>query len=279
MIQTTRSYRHSVPPSSEHLAYKFRIEFDNSSPYWVFAIHDGHEVDSALASCMAIASADRLREEDPFTAQIGNLPTNKFIVGTSRFQLDLNREKEDAVYLRPEQAWGLHVWKDSLPEERLDALYALYDELYQLVRQVIQKTIEKHGYFVVYDIHSYNVRRQGPHEIVDTQSNPEINLGTAHNQPKWSGLTRLFIESIRQQSRPDHNIDVRENVKFKGGKLSRFINREFGDHGCVFSIEFRKDFMDEWTGKPFIENIQFHNDVLLGTLPMLDTYFTNENRR
>ena len=37
---------------------------------------------------------------------------NTQIIGThSRFEVDLNRPREKAVYIKPEDAWGLEVWK------------------------------------------------------------------------------------------------------------------------------------------------------------------------
>jgi hypothetical protein len=39
-----------------------------SGPLMATAIHDGHQVRQEVERLMAITSADRLREEDPFTA-------------------------------------------------------------------------------------------------------------------------------------------------------------------------------------------------------------------
>ena len=43
-------------------------------------------------------------------------------------------------------------------------------------------------------------------------------------------------------------MDVRENVRFRGGELSRWVNERYRDRGCALAIEFKKMFMDEWTG-------------------------------
>src|SRR5690606_30996681 len=91
------------------------------SPFWAFAIHDGHQIEEELMPYMRLSETERLREEDPFTAAMAELPINQFIVGSSRFQLDINRNLENAIYLTPEQAWGLDVW-NQLPEaERSEA--------------------------------------------------------------------------------------------------------------------------------------------------------------
>ncbi|PVH24313.1 hypothetical protein [Sphingobacterium corticibacter] len=88
------------------MEYIHLIEKTNS-PFWAFAIHDGHQIDDALLPYLVADDDTRLREEDPQTGTLAELPFNRFISATSRFQLDLNRIRKDAVYLRPEQAWGI----------------------------------------------------------------------------------------------------------------------------------------------------------------------------
>src|SRR5690606_9247813 len=134
------------------------------------------------------------------------------------------------------------------------------------IETLIQRTIDDHGYFVVFDIHSYNCKRSGPLEEVDHEANPQINLGTIYNHPKWRPLIQYFMTSIQNQTHLSQSIDIRENVKFKGGYLSKFINEKFGEKGCVLSIEFRKDFMNEWTGLPYQPIILEYKQLLLRTL-------------
>ena len=45
------------------------------------------------------------------------------------------------------------------------------------------------------------------------------------------------------------HLDVRENVRFKGGYMSRWINERYAGRGCALAIEMKKIFMDEWTGE------------------------------
>ena len=254
----------------------YHYQFENyTSPFWAFAIHDGHHIDPDLEPYLQISPEDRLREEDPYTAILAELPFNRFICGTSRFQLDLNRNKAGALYLSPEQSWGIQVWQHQLPPQVKDQLYHSYDELYSKIEQQIQKTIDRYGYFVVYDIHSYNARRDGPNTTIDTVNNPQINIGTAHNAEKWEGLTRLLLDTLRT-GKDGQVYDVRENVKFKGGFLSAYLNDKFGDKGCIFSIEFRKDFMNEWTGEVFPQKLQEYKQLLMQSIETLESYFAYE---
>lgn len=248
------------------------------SPFWAFAIHDGQQIDPFIDPYINLNESERLREEDPFTAVMAELPMNQFIVGSSRFQLDLNRKIEDSVYLRPDQAWGLQVWKDSLPENIVTELYLDHKNIYQEIEEQIQETIDQYGYFVVYDIHSYNAKRNGSEEEVDTEINPQINLGTAYVDPKWQPLIDQLMGFISKDSLYDGSIDIRENIKFKGGYLSQLINKKFGAYGCVLSIEFRKDFMDEWTGAPDLPRVVSCKQLLMNSIQVLKQYFKNDSR-
>lgn len=256
------------------LTYLYQID-NQESPFWAFAVHDGHHVDPALAPYMAISPQDRLREEDPYTAILAELPCNRFVCGTSRFQIDLNRNKGEALYLRPEQSWGIKVWHNELPSHIKNQIYDIYDNLYKEIELQISETISRFGYFVIFDIHSYNALRDGPTATLDRSSNPQINIGTAHNRDKWRALTNSLLD-ILKKGKDGQTYDVRENVKFKGGFLSAYLNSKFGDKGCIFSIEFRKDFMNEWTGQVFPQKLQEYKQLLMQTMETLESYFAYE---
>ena len=52
--------------------------------------------------------------------------------------------------------------------------------------------------------------------------------------------------------------EVGENIKFDGGGLSVWINETFPEDVCTISLEFKKTFMDEWTG---VADINHVNDL------------------
>lgn len=253
------------------LAIQYKIKNANS-PLWAFAIHDGHEIGEDLLPYVALSDAERLREEDPFTAEIANLPINQFVVNTSRFQLDLNRDVQNAVYLHPKQAWGLQVFRANLPSTYLLELYREHQSIYYTIERHISTTIKRYGYFVILDIHSYNAKRESSTQVVDTEANPQINLGTFYNREKWRELIDDFSNSLKHLKLDNKEIDVRENVKFKGGNLAQHILNQYGELGCVISIEFRKDFMDEWTGKVYLEKLALYNKLLKNVLLSMHKY-------
>ncbi len=244
-------------------------------PVIATAVHDGHALDESLLDCMHLQEHERFREEDPYTAYMADLPCSQVVVGTSRFQTDVNRRREQAIYRKPEDAWGLTVWQPVLPETVTERLLAGYDRFYADVDELLQWTIALFGKFVVLDIHSYNHRREHPEMVANIAENPEINVGTGHNREKWKSFGRRVTRFLSYHRIGGKFVDVRENVKFQGGGFSEWINRYYGAYGCVLSLEFKKTFMDEWTGRVDVEQLMQIRSMLTGCIPflldMLDT--------
>ena len=68
-------------------------------PVVAAAIHDGHRVREEVSKILALTDAERLREEDPFTAIWTEVAETRIIGLQSRFEVDLNRPREKAVYI------------------------------------------------------------------------------------------------------------------------------------------------------------------------------------
>ena len=222
-------------------------------PIVATAIHDGHDLRPSVAEAIALRDADRLREEDPFTGQaVEGVPTH-IIAHRSRFEFDLNRGAEDAVYSTPEQSWGLQVWK-SEPDDRLvNESLQLHAAYYRMLGQVLDDVAATHGGFVLIDVHSYNHRRDGADAPPTPQSDaPDINIGT-FSMPRddWAFLLDPLMEEMRRFDFNGRRLDVRENVAFQGkGAQTRFVHERYPGQGCAIALEFKKFFMDEWTGEP-----------------------------
>jgi N-formylglutamate deformylase len=104
----------------------------------------------------------------------------------------------------------------------------------------------------VLDIHTYNHRRGGPDgKPADPEGNPQVNVGTGTlNRERWAPVIDRFVSDLTSFEFPGGALDVRENVKFFGGNLARWTHENFPESACVISVEFKKFFMDEWTGEP-----------------------------
>lgn len=236
------------------------------------AIHNGHGLRDEVRSHISLSDDERRREEDPFTSKWTHVAKTRIIGHRSRFEVDLNRSRDQAVYRKPEDAWGLEVWKDSVPPAVIDRSLAEYDAFYDAVQKVFEAK-SKDGPFVVYDLHSYNHRRGGPdHPPEDAELNPEINVGTGSmDRKKWAPVVDRFIEVLRSLEIDGRRLDVRENVKFTGGHFSKWTHATFPETACAMAIEFKKTFMDEWTGEPFPHRIEAIRQALEATVdPVLD---------
>ena len=246
------------------------------SPFIATAIHSGHEVRHNISNLFALAAEERLREEDPYTDEWVIIADNQIIGHNSRFELDLNRPRHKAIYRKPEDAWGLNVWKEELSEEFAEESLARYDKFYEDVKRFLKDIQEQHGCFIVYDLHTYNHKREGAEgPAADPGENPEVNIGTGNmNRDKWAPVVDTFIETLSSYNYMGRQLDVRENVKFEGGHFMRWIHENFPDSACVMSIEFKKFFMDEWTGTPDRTQLKEIRNALEATVKPVLLSFT-----
>jgi N-formylglutamate deformylase len=207
-----------------------------NSPLVICAIHDGHTVREELENLFAISENGRLREEDPYTAIWTNNSDNRILVHHSRFEVDINRPKEKAVYQKPEDAWGLKVWKQQLPPEVLERSLKVYDNFYASAKIYFDTLFSIHESVVVYDIHSYNHQREGQGAVADPSTNPDVNLGTANmNREVWKSVVEATTECFKRFDYHGRTLDVRENIKFKGGYFGKWLFEQYADKICPIS--------------------------------------------
>lgn len=244
-----------------------------ASPILATAIHDGHALEPSIAPCMALDGAGRLREEDPFTARmIAGVP-NRITCNMSRFCVDLNRSIDSAVYREPSESWGLTVWQRPLNDTEIEGLRLLHRDYYAVLATVLSGLERRHGQFVVLDVHSYNHRRDGSNSPPTApETAPDINIGTfSMDRARWATVIEAFMDHCRSFRIGGRELDVRENVAFEGrGEQTRFIHERFPRTGCAIAIEFKKFFMDEWTGEPDDESIAEIASLLSSSVPVLE---------
>ncbi|MCL6261011.1 N-formylglutamate amidohydrolase [Aquiflexum sp. TKW24L] len=231
------------------------------SPLVMTAIHEGHAVREELRALFSLDEQGRLREEDPFTGTWANKWDNRIIVNHSRFEVDVNRPREKAVYQVPDDAWGLEVWKKPLSPDDLERSFQVYDDFYSAAKKYFDELFSTHDKIIVFDIHSYNHQREGI--IADPSANPDVNLGTDNmNREVWQPVLNSLMVSFRAFDYGGRNLDVRENIKFKGGYFGKWLFEQYGDDICPISIEFKKIFMDELTGKGFENDIRLISEIV-----------------
>lgn len=239
------------------------------NPLVAAAIHDGHVVREEVRRLMALTAEERLREEDPFTGSWTQVTDTQVIGLRSRFEVDLNRPREKAVYMSQEDSWGLRTWKVEPPQEIVERSLAEYDAFYAEMYRLMRDLEQQHGRFVVFDLHSYNHYREGSSgPPADPEKNPDVNVGTGTmERDRWAPIVDRFIQQLSSFDFLGRTLDVRENVRFRGGNFPRWIHQNFPATGCALAIEVKKFFMDEWTGKPDHEQLKAVRQALESTVP------------
>jgi N-formylglutamate deformylase len=225
------------------------FRFHDPLPLVATAIHAGHDLRPEVARLMALDEPDRLREEDPFTDRVAVRAESHVVMRRSRFEVDLNRPRDEAVYLEPDDCWGLDVWSRTPPPEVVEASLDLYDRFYEQLA-IRLDALAARGPFVVFDVHSYNHRREGPEApAAPTADNPDVNVGTGSmDRRRWAPVVESFIGQLDGTEVGGRPLDVRENVRFRGGNLCRWVHERYPDTGCALALELKKTFMDEWSG-------------------------------
>ena len=245
-------------------------EHTGVDPVMVTAVHSGHALRDELREIMALDENIRLREEDPFTDAWVSISDNYILPERSRFEVDLNRARDEAVYMSPEDAWGLNLWKSPPTHEMQIRSLEEYDAFYLELRKLFDEMQARHSRFVVFDLHAYNHRRYGPDALPqDPNLNPEINIGTGTmDREYWGPVVDRFIDDLRAfDFLGHHQLDVRENVKFVGRQLASWVHSHYPKVACVISVEFKKFYMDEWSGMGDPVQVQAIRQALASTLP------------
>jgi hypothetical protein len=241
-------------------------------PVLATAIHHGTRLRPETAALMRLGEADRVREEDPYTGDmIAPVPT-RVVVHRSRFEVDLNRSRKQAVYRTPEEAWGLQLWRATPPDPLVARSLALHDRFYESLRALLDGLVRDHGHFVLLDVHSYNHRRDGiAGQPTDPARAPDINLGT-HSMPRnrWEPLLGAVERTVRDFDFRGRRLGVGRDVAFQGkGELARFVHAAYPETGCAIALEVKKFYMDEWTGVPHCAEIDALQRLFAALVPAL----------
>lgn len=215
------------------------------------AIHAGHQVRPDLAERMILDRAVRFREEDPYTDRIAAALPSRAAIHASRFEVDLNRPRAGSVYRSPEECWGLEVWDGGALDEAAAATSrTTYDSFYAELAKRLDAMAAR-GPFVIFDVHSYNHRRNGANEPhLPEVENPDLNVGTGSlNRARFGLVVDTAMAALAEHgARNGTHADVRENVRFTGGHMARWAHARYPETAIVLALEYKKTFMDEWTG-------------------------------
>ncbi len=222
--------------------HAFEINIEDYGFFICTAIHNGHHLREALAKNCLLNEAERLYEEDPFTGEMVAAMPITLIALDSRYEYDLNRPPESAVY---EEAWGKTVWQKALSKTEKKISYEKHALFYRILGAVIKKIEALHGNCLVYDLHSYN------HLRIDKET-PTFNIGTEQlNTKKWGKVIKHWHKSLAMVQLP--NLETRsamDEIFWGRGYLASFAKQNF-KHTLVLPTEIKKVFMDENNSEPY----------------------------
>lgn len=231
---------------AEEIGGGFYIKIEEYVPYVCAAIHDGNNFREDLQEKVIHSDHERWYEEDPKTLDfISSFPI--VIAGKdSRFEYDLNRGPETAVY---EDAWGKEVWSEPLTQAQKDESLQKHAQFYEVIHAILTKVEKLFKACVVYDIHSYNWKRHD-------QEVPVFNLGTERiDNKRFGGVKKAFLKGLSSIELPDIQNTTLENDVFKGrGYLLQYVTENF-DNSLVLATEVKKVYCNEETGEYYSQVI------------------------
>ncbi len=220
----------------------FEIKIEDYGFFICTAIHDGHNLREELSDICLLNETDRLYEEDPFTGEMIAAMPITLIALDSRYEYDLNRPTENAVY---EEAWGKSVWKTPLSSSQKQASSERHALFYRVLEAIIKKIELLHGNCLVYDLHSYN-------HIRIEKDTPTFNIGTEQlNTKHWGKVIKHWNKSLAMVQLPNLESRSAINEVFWGrGYLACFVRKHF-KHTLALPTEIKKVFMDENSGEAY----------------------------
>lgn len=218
--------------------YSFTIKIDEYVHYACGAVHDGHQFRKELWDNCLHTEYDRWYEEDPKTKNM--IASHPIVIAgcDSRFEYDLNRIPEDAVF---ETAWGKQLWNTPLPEAMKTKSLKKHAAFYKVVHALINKLEEKFGVCVVYDMHSYNWQRWD-REV------PTWNLGTSNvDNNRFGPSIEAWRQSLSEIKFPKNIPSTSKiNDTFQGnGYFLKYITNNF-KNTLVLATEIAKVYCDEY---------------------------------
>ncbi len=248
--------------------YSFTLKIEEYTHFLCAAVHDGHQFRKELWDKCLRTAYERWYEEDPCTGQMVQSMPMVLIGRDSRFEYDLNRAPDDAIY---EDAWGKKLWKSSLSLDEKERSLTKHREFYYVVEALVAKMEEKFGAAIVFDMHSYNWKRWD-------RPVPVVNLGTVNiDGERFSAFAKAWRDSLSSIELPnDIAATAAINDTFQGnGYFLKFITAHF-DHTLVLATEFSKIYCDELENVIYPEVVHAIEEQLKVKLRNQATLFYND---
>ncbi|WP_350291856.1 N-formylglutamate amidohydrolase [uncultured Croceitalea sp.] len=245
--------------------YSFTLKIDSYAPYICGAVHDGHQFRKSLWDSCLHTEYERWYEEDPCTKQM--IQSHPIVIAgcDSRFEYDLNRAPETAIYT---DAWGKQLWKSPLEKDAKEFSLQKHYNFYRVVKALLEKLESMHKKVLVFDMHSYNWKRWD-REV------PTWNMGTANiDNKRFGNIATSWSAKLGEMQFPNGIKSTSLiNDTFQGnGYFLKYITQNF-TNTLVLATEIAKVYCDELTGIIYPEVVHSVEKQLKELIPLQSQEF------
>ena len=239
--------------------YSFTIKIDAYVPYACGAVHDGHQFRKELWENCIHTAYERWYEEDPETKNM--VKSHPIVIAgcDSRFEYDLNRTPEEAVF---DTAWGKQLWHKPLSEVMKAKSLQKHANFYKVVHALIKTLESKFGFCTVYDMHSYNWKRWD-REV------PTWNLGTSNiDNARFGDVVESWRQSLSEIKFPNgiKSTALINDTFYGNGYFLKYITQNF-KNTLVLATEIAKVYCDEYEQIIFPEVVTAVEKALITRIP------------
>ena len=251
--------------------YSFTLKIESYVPYICGAVHDGHQFRKELWENCLHTEFDRWYEEDPETKNMVNSHPILIAGCDSRFEYDLNRFPEEAVF---ETAWGKQLWKRPLDSIQKQKSLDKHTSFYKVVHALVKKIESKFGAAIVYDMHSYNWQRWD-REV------PTWNLGTSNiDNERFGEIIESWRDMLSKMKLPNgiKSTSAINNTFYGNGYFLRYITKEF-KNTLVLATEIAKVYCDEYNQVIFPEVVASVEEQLRGLIKEHSAQFMRKHSK
>ncbi len=249
--------------------YSFSVKVEKYVPFICAAVHNGHQFRKSLWENCLHTEYERWYEEDPCTKEMVRSHPIVIAGRDSRFEYDLNRDPENAIY---EDAWGKKLWKKALSEEERELSLKKHASFYKVVRALVNQIEKQHGTAIVFDMHSYNLKRWD-------RDVPTWNLGTTNiDNQRFGAIVDSWSKKLGAMDLPNGIKSTSKiNDTFQGnGYFLKYITKNF-KNTLVLATEIAKVYCDEETGVIYPEVVRSVADQLKESIPLQVEEFLEQN--
>lgn len=224
------------------------IRIKSYQPLVGLALHGGHQVREEFQMKMAIEDLERRIEEGPATDDFITSFPIQMIALDSRYEYDLDRPREESVYLKPFQSWGKKVWRTPPTKDELEMSYQKYDEFHELFDFMVEQFTEMFGKIFCLDLHTYSPKR--PTFVGKMGALPMFCVSSTDTDRKqFKEPIDYFISQLGKVNLPGGGSGVKENDPFKkDGALTTAFSTKFAD-SLFLPIEIKNIYLHDETGE------------------------------